>query len=64
MNEISVIYSDGMMGLVPVNRLQELIDRESIIKFQRQDGWVYPGIDPVRKRKHSSYGGPERRKIL
>ncbi len=63
MDEISVIYIDGMMGSAAADRLQELIDDDAIIKFQRHDGWVYPGIDPVRKREHTSYSGPERRNV-
>ncbi len=63
MSEITVIYADGMMDNITSDRLQELIDADAIIKFQRQDGWVYPGIDPVRKRNYTSYHGPERRNI-
>ncbi len=61
MKEIAVIFQDGMMDAVPAEALQELIDSDDIVKFQRTDGWVYPGIDPVRKHSHSSYRGPERR---
>ncbi len=61
MQEISVVYADGMMDMVPVTQLQSLIDGEDIIKFQRQDGWVYLGVDPVRIRPAASYRGPERR---
>ena len=63
MNEITVVYEDGIMGCVPVYGLQKLIDNDVIVKFQRQDGWVYPGLDPVRRRSHSSYNGPERRNL-
>lgn len=58
--EVSVIYDDGMMDVVDPQRLQALIDADRIIKFQRSDGWVYPGIDPVRT-SNSGYQGPERR---
>ena len=43
--------------------LQGLIEKDSIVKFQRSDGWVYPGIDPVRRFAHRTYQGPERRMI-
>ncbi len=61
MQEISVVYADGMMDMVPASQLQSLIDGEDIIKFQRQDGWVYLGVDPVRIRPAVAYRGPERR---
>jgi len=62
MKEISVIFQDGMMDAVSAETLQTLIDSEVIVKFQRTDGWVYPGLDPVRKHSYSSYQGPERRR--
>ena len=57
---VSVIYEDGMMDVVDPQRLQTLIDADSIVKFQRSDGWVYLGIDPVRTA-NSGYQGPEKR---
>ena len=63
MREVSVVYQDGMMDMVEPEVLQALIDNDGIIKFQRADGWVYPGIDPVRKVSSSPYQGPERRLI-
>lgn len=61
MNEVPVVYQDGMMDMVEPQILQGLIDKDSIVKFQRSDGWVYPGIDPVRRFAHRTYQGPERR---
>ncbi len=61
MKEVSVVYQDGMMGIVEPQRLQRLIDSDEIVKFQRSDGWVYPGIDPVRCLVPSGYQGIERR---
>ena len=61
MNEISVVYQDGMMDMVTAPVLQDLIENNEIIKFQRADGWVYPGIDPIRSQSRSGYRGPERR---
>ncbi len=63
MNEISVVYQDGMMDMVTAPVLQDLIENNEIVKFQRADGWVYPGIDPVRRQSHSGYSGPERRQL-
>ena len=61
MREVPVVYQDGMMDMVEPHILQSLIEQDEIVKFQRSDGWVYPGIDPVRRLKRSSYQGPERR---
>ena len=61
MREVSIIYQDGMMGMVDPKTLQGLIDRDQIIKFQRSDGWVYPEIDQIRNLVNSGYQGQERR---
>lgn len=61
MKEVTVVYQDGMMDMVEPQILQGLIDSDGIVKFQRSDGWVYPGIDPVRRFSHPSYQGSERR---
>lgn len=61
MKEVSVVYQDGMMGIVDTEVLQGLIEKNGIIKFQRSDGWVYPEIDPIRTFVDSGYQGSERR---
>ncbi len=61
MKEVPVVYQDGMMDMVEPEVLQGLIEGDEIVKFQRTDGWVYPGIDPVRRYDRSNYQGPERR---
>lgn len=61
MNEVAVVYQDGMMDIVNTHILQDLIEADDIIKFQRTDGWVYPGIDPIRGSRDAGYQGPERR---
>lgn len=61
MKEVAVVYQDGMMDMVEPQILQNLIQEDEIVKFQRADGWVYPGIDPIRRMANSSYRGPERR---
>ncbi len=61
MREIPVIYQDGMMDMVEPQVLQRLIEEDGIVKFQRTDGWVYLGIDPVRRMENTNYRGPERR---
>lgn len=49
MEEIWVVYQDGMMGAVKPEDLQPLIEQDEIIKFQRSEGWAYLTIDPVRR---------------
>jgi hypothetical protein len=61
MKEISVVYQDGMMDMVDQTMLQRLIETDEVVKFQRSDGWVYPGIDPVRRLSRADYQGVERR---
>lgn len=61
MKEVSVVYHDGMMDMVEPSVLQSLIQNEDIVKFQRIDGWAYPGIDQVRRMIRPGYQGPERR---
>ncbi len=61
MKEVPVVYQDGMMDMVEPQILQNLIENAKIVKFQRTDGWVYPGKDPVRSVVNPGYLGPERR---
>ena len=61
MKDVPVVYQDGMMDMVGPQILHDLIKSDEIVKFQRSDGWVYPGIDPVRRFAHRTYRGPERR---
>lgn len=61
MREITVVYEDGMMDMVEPALLQRLIEDDNIVKFQRAEGWVYPGVDPVRVANKHHYRGPERR---
>ncbi|MCF6266179.1 MAG: hypothetical protein L3J57_06500 [Desulfuromusa sp.] len=61
MKDVSVVYQDGMMGIIDPKKLQGLIERDRIIKFQRSDGWVYPEIDPIRILADTGYQGSERR---
>jgi len=63
MKEVTVVYQDGMMDMVAPMALQQLIDTDEIVKFQRTESWVYPGIDPVRSSINSAYQGPERRTL-
>ena len=48
MEEIEVVYTDGMFGFVHPRELDQLIASGQIVKFLRGSSWVYPGIDPTR----------------
>jgi hypothetical protein len=63
MLNVPVVYEDGMMDQVDPQSLQVLIEEETIIKFQRGEGWAYVGVDPVRRKKRDDYPGPERRQM-
>ncbi len=60
--KISVIYSDQRRGIVREDELQELIQSNRVVSFQRQyDDWVKIGVDPTRGTGGRRYRGPERR---
>lgn len=59
MREIMVVYDDGSTGSVAVSRLDSLIASGRIKSFQRAEGWVRVGIDPIRR---INCQGRERRK--
>jgi hypothetical protein len=46
---ISVIFSDGEERTVPAYMLDYLIREQRIVAFQRSEGWVQIGRDPIRK---------------
>lgn len=60
---IRVKYPDGRYDMVKDFRLDYLIENKTIQSFERSNGWVVLGVDPVRKpgqRRH--YDAPERRR--
>lgn len=56
---IRVMYTDGKMGKVEAQQLDELIQSKKIKKFQRSGQWVTPGIDPVRKTREDTFAEPK-----
>jgi hypothetical protein len=59
---IRVQYDDNRYDMLKDVRLEEMITSKQITRFQRSDGWVTIGIDPVRGTKTDfTYSGPERR---
>lgn len=63
MRSIPIVYEDGMVDQVDSRSLQVLIEGDMIVKFRRGEGWVYLGVDPVRRFRHKNYPGPERRRL-
>jgi hypothetical protein len=49
---ISVILANGDEKIVPAYMLDYLIREKSLVAFQRSDGWVQIGRDPIRKSQH------------
>jgi len=54
MSEIEVVYIDGMFGFVDAIELNRLIASGEIVKFLREDSWVYLGVDPTRSSSEVS----------
>ena len=54
MQEIQIIYRDGMLGFVDPTELNSLIEAGEILKFLRGESWAYPGIDPTRTNSSNS----------
>lgn len=46
---MSVILTNGEEKIVPAYMLDYLIRENKIVAFQRSDGWVQIGRDPIRK---------------
>ncbi|WP_020676062.1 GSU3473 family protein [Geopsychrobacter electrodiphilus] len=53
MEEIEVIYNDGMFGFVKPAELNHLIETAGIVKFMRGDSWIYLGVDATRSGQPS-----------
>ena len=59
---IRVQYDDNRYDMVKDILLEEMITSKRISRFQRSDGWVTIGVDPLRGTKPDiTYSGPERR---
>jgi hypothetical protein len=46
---IRVVYNDNKYDFLNPAHLNESLKAGTIAKFQRRDGWVRVGIDPLRK---------------
>jgi hypothetical protein len=52
---IKVIYKDGKPGEIENYLLDDLIHSKKIKKFQRSNGWVTIGVDPIREVRREDY---------
>lgn len=59
--DIKVMFDDDSIEMVSSSQLQKLICMDLVKQFQRSDGWVSIGTDPIRGIG-GTYGGPERRR--
>jgi hypothetical protein len=48
MKILPVIYVDGSYGLIPMQDLDELLEKKEIRSFCRTSGWVQLGKDVLR----------------
>jgi hypothetical protein len=59
---IRVELKDGSICRMAIKAFNLFLAQGKIVKFQRADGWVTVGVDPLRKMTQDSlYNGPERR---
>lgn len=61
---IRVKYVDDRFDMVRPEILNRLLAAGKVREFERQEGWVMPGIDNLRRsnRNRNSYSGPDRRR--
>ncbi len=60
---IKVIYANDGLGLVNAGDLEHLIRTRKILAFERANGWVTLGRDPVRQHD-TRQAKPERRTVV
>ncbi len=60
---VLIIYENGTEELIAGENLQSFLEVGTVVRFRRADGWVYPGLDPVRRKRAARYCGPERRQL-
>jgi len=59
---IRVEMKDGSICRMAVKAFNLFLAQDKIVKFERADGWVTVGIDPLRDvSARNQYDGPERR---
>lgn len=59
---IRVELKDGSICRMAVKAFNLFLTQGKIVKFERSDGWVTVGVDPLREMTQDRfYNGPERR---
>lgn len=58
---IRVKYVDDRFDMVRPDILDRLLEAGKVREFERQDGWVMPGIGNLRRIGRSEYSGVDRR---
>ena len=61
---IRVKYVTERFDMVRPEILDRLLDAGKVQEFQREDGWVMPGISNLRHNDSHEYTGAERRRKL
>ena len=60
-NKITVVFTNGVTDRITPALLDSLIRSRRIDQFEREDGWVEVGIDPLRGMGGPKYEGVDRR---
>lgn len=62
---IKAIIDDGSYHYLSPSALDVLLEHDLVLKFERSDGWVTVGIDPIRMPNRvetdQPFSGPDRR---
>lgn len=59
---INVVYCNGAKDRISPILLDTLLDSSRIDCFERAEGWVKVGVDPLREMSVRDYQGIERRR--
>ncbi len=60
-NQVNVVFSNGVSDRVTPALLDSLIHTRRVHQFEREEGWVKVGIDPIRGMGGQEYDGFDRR---
>lgn len=61
---IPVIVSNGSPGIVNTEELDELLKKNALLAFRRNDGWVRVGFDDIRSLNDRGESSWKERKTL
>ena len=60
--KIQVVFINGSTGVISIDDLDELVEKNIIIGFHRSSGWAMVGIDDVRSKRSQHEGSWKDRK--